>query len=151
MFVSSGLNNVVTVMNGTDYFLDKAGIKDYMVFTQNGDGGVKEVLDNSENVEDYCVENCYWATNRNVMINNKKLIAKNNTLLIQSLEEEGIHFFLSDNSILTNVKQGEVYLTAGVWDTNNLQIGEYISPTDQNLNLSDKERRLNNWLMDLGW
>ena len=27
-FVSSGLSNVITVMNGTDYFLDKAGIGD---------------------------------------------------------------------------------------------------------------------------
>lgn len=29
--------------------------------------------------------------------------------------------------------------------------GEYIAPKDQELNESDKERRLNTWLMDLGW
>ena len=29
--------------------------------------------------------------------------------------------------------------------------GEYIAPKDQGLNESDKERRLNTWLMDLGW
>ena len=27
VFVASGLNNVVTVMNGTDYFLKKPGLK----------------------------------------------------------------------------------------------------------------------------
>ena len=26
MFVASGINNVITVMNGTDYYLDKAGV-----------------------------------------------------------------------------------------------------------------------------
>lgn len=29
--------------------------------------------------------------------------------------------------------------------------GEYIAPKDKGLNESDKERRLNTWLMDLGW
>ena len=30
MFVASGLNNVFTVMNGTDYYLDKAEIGDFV-------------------------------------------------------------------------------------------------------------------------
>ena len=47
VFVASGLNNVVTVMNGTDYFFGKAGIKDYVLFTQNGDGGVEQILKTS--------------------------------------------------------------------------------------------------------
>lgn len=29
--------------------------------------------------------------------------------------------------------------------------GEYVAPTDEGLNQSDKERKLNSWLMDLGW
>jgi len=28
---------------------------------------------------------------------------------------------------------------------------EYFTPTDENLSDKDRERRLNNWLMDLGW
>lgn len=40
MFVASGLNNVATILNGTDYFFEKAGLLDYMIFTQSGDGGV---------------------------------------------------------------------------------------------------------------
>ena len=33
MFVASGVNNVVTVMSGTDYYFDLAGIGDYVVIT----------------------------------------------------------------------------------------------------------------------
>lgn len=29
--------------------------------------------------------------------------------------------------------------------------GEYTAPTDEKLSISDRERRLNGWLMDLGW
>lgn len=39
MFVASGLNNVLTVVNGTDYYLNQADIGDYVVLTQQGDGG----------------------------------------------------------------------------------------------------------------
>ena len=47
MFVASGINNVVTVMNGTDYYLDKAGIGDYVVITmgENCLGALDEALE----------------------------------------------------------------------------------------------------------
>ena len=50
MFVASGINNVVTVMNGTDYYLDKAGIGDYVVITmgENCLGALDEALENDE-------------------------------------------------------------------------------------------------------
>ena len=44
MFVSSGINNVVTVMNGTDYYLDKAGVGDYIIITTN-DGNTRSLND----------------------------------------------------------------------------------------------------------
>ena len=37
MFVASGLNNVFTVMNGTDYYLDKAEIGDFVVITMGNE------------------------------------------------------------------------------------------------------------------
>lgn len=44
MFVASGINNVLTTMNGTDYYLHLAGIGDYIVITQFGDGGIPQLL-----------------------------------------------------------------------------------------------------------
>ena len=34
VFQASGLNNIVTVMNGTDYYFDKAGIGDYEMISK---------------------------------------------------------------------------------------------------------------------
>ena len=39
MFVASGINNVVTVVNGTEYYLDKAGVGDFIIITM-GDHAV---------------------------------------------------------------------------------------------------------------
>lgn len=73
VFVASGLNNVVSVMNGTDFFFEKAGIKDYVLFTQNGDGGVEQILKTSGCVKDYSVEKCIWGTNGDVTYQGEKL------------------------------------------------------------------------------
>ena len=37
MFVASGISNVVSVMNGTDSYLDKAEIGDYVVISMGAD------------------------------------------------------------------------------------------------------------------
>ena len=42
MFVASGINNVVTVINGTEYYLDKAGVEDFVICTM-GDNCIGRV------------------------------------------------------------------------------------------------------------
>ena len=126
VFVASGLNNVVTVMNGTDYFFEKAGIKDYVLFTQNGDGGVEQILKTSGCVKDYSMEKCIWGTNGDVTYQGEKLKVKNNTLLIQSLDTTQFHYFLEDNQELTEIADGEIYITAGSFARNDMHVGDTI-------------------------
>lgn len=76
VFVASGLNNVVTVMNGTDYFFEKAGIKDYVLFTQNGDGGVEQILKTSGCVKDYSMEKMYLGNEWRYHISGRKTEGK---------------------------------------------------------------------------
>ena len=124
MFVSSGLNNVITVMNGTDYFLDKAGIGDYVIITQSGDGGVEELLKKSVNVEAYRKEICYWGSKDDITVDGKSVDMKNNTLVLQSLQDSGITYFHTDNTELKHIDQGDVYVTAGFLANNALHIGD---------------------------
>jgi len=128
-FVSSGLSNVITVMNGTDYFLDKAGIGDYMVITQGGDGGVRKILDQSSNVKSYRVEKGYWASKDNLTLHKKHIDMKNNAVMMQSIDNKGIRYFQTDNSILTKVKKGDIYVTAGFLKKNGLKIGDNMQVT----------------------
>ena len=126
MFVASGLNNVVTILNGTDYFFEKAGLLDYMIFTQSGDGGVGELLEHSTSVSNFREEHCIWGSNDDVTVNGKKLSTKNNTLVLQSLEKDQLHFFLPDNEQLTQVKQGEIYITSGMLAKNHAKVGDML-------------------------
>ena len=52
MFVASGISNVVSVMNGTDSYLDKAGIGDYVVISMGADSkaSIDEILHEMESI-----------------------------------------------------------------------------------------------------
>lgn len=136
MFVASGLNNVVTILNGTDYFFEKAGLLDYMIFTQSGDGGVGELLEHSTSVSNFREEHCIWGSNDDVTVNGKKLSTKNNTLVLQSLEKDQLHFFLPDNEQLTQVKQGEIYITSGMLAKNHAKVGDALRIQMQDVDMT---------------
>ncbi len=136
MFVASGLNNVVTILNGTDYFFEKAGLLDYMIFTQSGDGGVGKLLENSTSVSNFREEHCIWGSNDDVTVNGKKLSTKNNTLVLQSLEKDQLHFFLTDNEQLTQVKQGEIYITSGMLAKNRAKVGDMLRIQMQDVDMT---------------
>lgn len=124
MFVSSGLSNVVTVMNGTDYYLDKAGVGDFVIITQSGDGGVESILNTSSEVDSYKVETAYWGEKGQVNIEGNELNVTSNTIVFQKISENGLKFFDKDNQILSKINPGEVYVTAGLLKRNDATIGD---------------------------
>lgn len=101
MFVASGLNNVLTVVNGTDYYLNQADIGDYVVLTQQGDGGVPELLDTCQYVKDYRMDHIMYATKGNIKAEGKELDMANKAMIIESISESEIHFFTKNNKELT--------------------------------------------------
>lgn len=127
MFVSSGISNVVNIMNGTDYYLDKAGVGDFVIITQSGDGGVEEILRNSSNVNSYKTEVAYWGDKSQVSIAGKDIYVKSNTIVFQSISDKGITFFDTNNESISEIKPGEVFVTAGLLEKNDAQIGDTLS------------------------
>lgn len=93
------------------------------------------------------------------MVNNPKLLfadeptgALNRTTSMEVMEElvklnnEGttIMMVTHDAKVAARCKR-VLYIVDG-----NIK-GEYFTPKDENLSIKDKERKLNTWLMDLGW
>lgn len=83
IFVASGLNNVISVVNGTDYYFDKAGIGDYNILTMGGGNskkGLDEYLDGEAAVKSYKLENVLYGSKYN-LLNEKDEILKLMVLL----------------------------------------------------------------------
>ena len=44
MFVASGLNNVITIANGTNYFFDQAGLGDYIAARKGSESSTETTI-----------------------------------------------------------------------------------------------------------
>lgn len=108
MFVASGMNNVITVMNGTDYYLDKAGVGDYVIITM-GDQGVgvmEQVLADEPAVKDFGIENVVFGAQDNISTIDGEDVITKNTVIFQAVSESKISFFDMENEKIEEIKKG---------------------------------------------
>lgn len=129
MFVASGLNNVITVANGTDYYLNKAGVGDYNVLINNAsDYGLETILDNTKEVDSYHVEETVWAQQGTMHNAEGKVISSEGGKmnLIQAYTQCAIKFFDENNEIPKEPRKGHCYVTADFLNLNNMQPGDEI-------------------------
>ena len=128
MFVASGINNVITVMNGTDYFLDKAGVGDFVIITMgdNAVGCLDEMLETEKAVKDYRLEQTVYGGADNITTEDGSELKSKNTTIFQSIDDSAIHFFDEDNKEITAVEKGHVYVSGKFMDENDLQKGDVV-------------------------
>ncbi len=128
MFVASGINNVITVMNGTDYYLNKAGVGDYILIT-SGDhavGCLDEMLETEEAVKDYRLEMVVYGGQNNVKTKKGAKLKCKNTTIFQSIDDSVIKFFNKRNEEVTTVEKGHIYVSGKFMEENDLQEGDIL-------------------------
>lgn len=128
MFVASGINNVITVMNGTDYYLDKAGVGDYIIITM-GDGAVgcmDEMLETEEAVKDYRLEPVVFGSQSDITTQDGEETESKNTTIYQSIEDSAITFFNKDNEPITDIEPGHIYVVGSFMENNGFEPGDVI-------------------------
>ena len=114
MFVASSVNNILTVVNGLDYYFDKAGLDhDYFILFRLGDGTatLDDVLTAEPSVTNYYTEPLIMVSNSNFATKEEKALDFTNTGFILSLENAQLNYFTGDNNVITEVNEGEVYIT----------------------------------------
>lgn len=128
MFVASGLNNVITVSNGTDYYLDEAGVGDYIVITtgENSIGALDDMLATTKEIKGYRMEETIFGNQENLSQEDGKKIETKNMLILQDYDQEGIHYYGVDNEILPDLKEGHCYVTGSFFKNNDMEPGDKI-------------------------
>lgn len=128
MFVSSGINNVITVANGTDYYLDLAGVGDWVVITLGEDAAATtdEMLKNTKEIDDYRIEDVVFGSKDNLKTVDGEDIETKNTLILQSLENSGIKFFDENNNEPSPLAKGHIYVTGRFLKNNGLNVGDTV-------------------------
>lgn len=126
MFVASGINNVITVMNGTDYYLDQAGVGDYNIITvgDNAVGCLDEMLKTEPSIKNYRLEQVVFGAYGDVTAADGSKMECENTIIYQSIGDAAIHFFDEDNQEITTIKQGHIYVSGKFIENNHLIPGD---------------------------
>lgn len=113
LFVSSSVNNIITVVNAVDSFFEKAGIRDYFVATMDKvvTSPIEEVLDDIEVVDSYGIEHILYMSSDNIFYNGEQLEVFNSSTVLLSFEDAELTYFDSDNKALEGVETGKVYVS----------------------------------------
>ncbi|MCI6552515.1 MAG: ABC transporter permease [Lachnospiraceae bacterium] len=128
MFVASGINNVVTVVNGTDYYLDKAGVGDFVIITMgdNAVGALDEMLETEPAVLAYRIENVVFGAQDNVTAEDGTKVEAKNTTFFQSIDASAITFFDEENQEIEAIEKGHVYVSGSFMELNKFEAGDTI-------------------------
>lgn len=128
MFVASGINNVVTVINGTDYYLDQAGVSDFVIITM-GDGAVgalDDMLKTDPAVAGYRNERVVFGAQDNITTAGGDKAEAKNTTIFQSIDDSALTFFDKENREIETVGKGHVYVSGSFMEVNGLKAGDVI-------------------------
>ena len=129
MFASSSVNNIISVVNGLDYYFEKANMSDYyyLATETNGVSSLDEIISNEPSVTDYRRENILLCSTDNLRKGNKKLVDISKTAVVMSIDNAQINYFDGNNNIIEEVEKGKIYLSGGVMLNADLEIGDKFS------------------------
>ena len=127
MFVSSSVNNILSVTTALDNYFEMANAPDYLMTTMNKNLAVDidEAISTASEVDSYAVEDVLFLAPDNFIFGNKDITVNGGTNIVQS--DIGMNYFLSDGSILEKVNQGELYITENKANAIGVEIGDKLT------------------------
>lgn len=125
MFMASSIPNIITVINGIQYYEEAAGVGDYVVIAGNVEDEINDFLSNSQAIDGYRMEEILFI-NGDVLYKGEEKLETNMTKIVQTVKDTGYHYFDENNEIVTEIKQGQVRMTKYIAEDNHLKAGDVI-------------------------
>ncbi len=115
MFVSSSVNNIISVTTALDDYIEMADAPDYLIMTMDKSltTDVDNAISSAPSVERFGSEKIIFLTADHMTFEDEGITAVNGTNMLHSDKDLSMNYFLSDGSILETVNKGEMYITDG--------------------------------------
>ncbi len=126
-FVSSSVNNLMSISNAMEGYVEKSGIADYSIigFEQSNEK-THEFVETNENVKNYVFSKNAMLAAENCELKGVKF-NYSNTMVLSSVNEAKVKLFDEDNNEIEPLNDGEIMLTAEMKILLNLKIGDIIT------------------------
>ena len=129
MFVSSSVNNIISVTTALDDYFEMAEVPDYFAAAMNKNpaGDLTEALENASAVKEFRIEEVAYLSQSNIMQDGEPLNASPNTQLLQGDGDIALNLFLDDEAVLESVPKGKFYATHFAETNAGLKVGDKIT------------------------
>ncbi len=127
MFVSSSVNNIISVTTALDNYFEMANVPDYLaaIMNKSNSADIDRIINSALSVESYNKEKVICMSSDQISFEDESIGISGGTNMLQS--DIAMNYFLEDGSILENVNKGEIYLTARDVKNLGLEIGDKIT------------------------
>lgn len=125
-FIASSVNNILSISTAMDSYFEKAEVPDYWICAIAGNESNKIEKFVKNNGYSYRKENllCYEA--KSVKKNGKK-IDYTNTFSVSNYKTCMTNIFNTQNEKVTNIKDGEIYITTELMNSCDVEVGDKLS------------------------
>ncbi len=139
MFVSSSVNNIISVTTALDNYFEMANAPDYLAASaeKSTDKDIYKSLENASAIDEFRIEEVAFMSQSNITRDGKPLNASGSSQILQSDKDMALNYFLEDDSILESVPKGKVYATYFAEKNAGLTVGDKIT-----IKIEDTSREL---------
>ncbi|MDD4111967.1 MAG: ABC transporter permease [Herbinix sp.] len=129
-FVSSSVNNLISISTALPNYFDRAGLYDYIIMTINdekNDANIAEFLNESTHVNKWVTDEYLYVSRDDIRLYDGELITMDSTAMISRVDIKQQKFFDSNNDEIKEIADGEIYMPIYLMKNNNLQAGDKLS------------------------
>ncbi len=128
IFVASSVNNILSVTNALDFFIEKSNMSDYFLNTLSNEESnkLRQLLKDNKDVESYSYEDVYFMAYSKITNNGQKIEGLNTTALIYKAGQSDINYFDSNDNIIKSVPEGTVLISGNTIPNGILNVGDTI-------------------------
>ena len=137
-FISSSVNNIISITSATESYFKKAEIKDYFIVVnkdEKSDEAFKKFLNSNKYVEGWSSDEFLFLSDSNMKKNGNQKFVMINTGMVTNFDIKQQKFFDRDNNEIKSINSGEIYMPINSIEENNLKTGDKITITNGNVNV----------------
>lgn len=126
IFIASSVRNMITVITALDNYIKKADVADYEIMSMTNSEKIEQFVKECEFVKTYKSSKQPLLT-REMIQRNGEQVDYTNTILVDSVQNATVKFFDKKDEQITNVNNGEIYLTPIGLEAFQAEIGDTIT------------------------